>query len=60
MEGDYGFIINDGIHKGKRQYGKILLRWWTCEGGDSIVVEQSARQGTNNNGIGIDVVKAKG
>jgi hypothetical protein len=60
MEGDGEFIINNGIHKGKCQYGKILLRQQTCDGGDSIVVEQSVRQGTNDDGVGIGIVEAKG
>jgi hypothetical protein len=33
---------------------------WTCEGGARFVVDQSARQGTYNDGIDVGVVKAKG
>ncbi len=60
MEGDDGFIINDGIHEGKCPYKKVLLRQQTCDGCYSVVVEQSARGGTNNNGVGVGVGKAKG
>ncbi len=62
MEADDGSIIKDGIHKGKFQYKKVFLRQQTCDCDAIFVVEQSARQGTNDNGvgIGIGIAKAKG
>jgi hypothetical protein len=41
---------------------KVLLRQRTCDGGARVCVDQSVRQGTYNDGIGIGfgVIEAKG
>jgi hypothetical protein len=53
MDRDDGFIINGGIHKGKWQCKKVLLRRRTCDGGAGVILDQSARWGTYDNGVGI-------
>ncbi len=62
MDGDDGVSIDNGIHTEKGQCKYFLLRQWTCDSGARVVVDQIARQGTYNNGIGIGVgfVKAEG
>jgi hypothetical protein len=61
MDGDDGDSIGDGIHEGKGQCEKVLLRQRTCDGGAKVFVDHCARQGTYNNGVGIGVgvVEAK-
>jgi hypothetical protein len=61
VDGDDGVSIDSGIHKGKGQCKKMQLSGWTCVGGARVFIDQSARQGTYNDGVGngVGVVKAK-
>ncbi len=56
MDGDDGFIVNNGIHKGKLQCKKGLLSQRMCDGGARVVLDWSARQGTYDDGVGITKV----
>jgi hypothetical protein len=55
MDGEGGVSIDNRILKGKGQCKKVLLRQWTCDDGVRVFVDQSARQGMYDDGIGIGV-----
>jgi hypothetical protein len=60
MDGDNGVSIENGIHEGKGRCKNILLMQQTCDGSAMVVVNQSGRQATYNDGVSIGIVKAVG